>query len=379
MTSAPRVSSGPAASSRRRLSRRSARAGNGGACGAARRRSRTAAAGVRGEPARPPPNSRISPIRSAFQSMGSIELSRRRASAVRERICRTSSARKRGVPVSQARSRPQRPRLIPDSTSSFPPAATKPSTWRRTASGPRLREDPRVWGMTQKVQRLAHPSWILRLGRVWAPGITWASSRKECANRSSAQMGAVNDATGTRPAGVRGRLRPRSVCQVCRNLGRESLVAVAYHRGYPIHAGEFLRRPLRIAAGHHDARVRVQAVRAADIGARGAISLGRNTAGIYDDHAGRGGLAFGKSSGAQAFAYCLAVRAGRPAAEVLNMEGRSHSSSLPICLENSCLHQVQLTTKVSSRPESALADGVEGSAVAFSWFRVEHSSMEDCG
>ncbi len=32
----------------------------------------------------------------------------------------------------------------------------------------------------------------------------------------------------------------------------------------------------------------------------------------------------------------------------------------------------------SSRPESAVADGVEGSAVAFSWFRVEHRSMLDC-
>jgi hypothetical protein len=33
------------------------------------------------------------------------------------------------------KSRPHRPRLIPESTSSLPPAATNPSTWRRTLRG----------------------------------------------------------------------------------------------------------------------------------------------------------------------------------------------------------------------------------------------------
>jgi hypothetical protein len=41
--------------------------------------------------------------------------------------------------------------------------------------------------------------------------------------------------------------------------------------------------------------------------------------------------------------------------------------SIPDCRENSCLH-LKFTIELSSRPESALADGVEGSAVAFSWF-----------
>ena len=58
----------------------------------------------------------------------------------------------------------------------------------RIDSAERLRELPRVCGMTQKEQRLEQPSWILRLGRVWVPGMTGASSRKEWAKVSSARI-----------------------------------------------------------------------------------------------------------------------------------------------------------------------------------------------
>ena len=43
------------------------------------------------------------------------------------------------------------------------------------------------------------------------------------------------------------------------------------------------------------------------------------------------------------------------------------------------LTQSHYPTELSSRPEYAVADGVEGSAVAFSWFRVEYRSMLYCG
>src|ERR1035441_5951403 len=48
--------------------------------------------------------------------------------------------------------------------------------------------------MTQNEQRFPQPSWILRLGRVWEPGTSCVSSRKEWAKRSSAQMGASVEA-----------------------------------------------------------------------------------------------------------------------------------------------------------------------------------------
>ncbi len=38
-------------------------------------------------------------------------------------------------------------------------------------------------------------------------------------------------------------------------------------------------------------------------------------------------------------------------------------------------HPPPVATRVSSRPESAAADAVEGSAVAFSWFRAEHPAI----
>ena len=111
-------------------------AGSGDACGAARRLNPIAVADAHDAPAAVDrPNSAISAISSASQSIGSIELSRNRGSPVLSRIsphqCRQ---RTRRVVLASGRSRPHRPRLMPESTSSIPPAATNPSTWRMIAS-----------------------------------------------------------------------------------------------------------------------------------------------------------------------------------------------------------------------------------------------------
>ncbi len=175
---------------------RSAKVCSADAFCAALRRSPTVAADAHGAPAacrRTPPSSRSAP---APQSIGSIELNRNRGSPVSRKIRRASPAsvsragsRKKascatrlsdvegspsrdscgaGGPAEivlplrssapAASSCPHLPRLIPESTSSFPPAATNPSTCRMTASKGRLFDEPRVWGITQKVQRLPHPS-----------------------------------------------------------------------------------------------------------------------------------------------------------------------------------------------------------------------------
>ena len=87
---------------------------------------------------------------------------------------------------------------------------------------------------------------------------------------------------------------------------------------------------------------------------------------------------WGGNRGPQGQVFVVGVKTGVPKDRSSSL-GWSGGRSGGICPENSCLHQSQLTTRVSSRLESALADGVEGSAVAFSWLRVEHSSMQDCG
>ncbi len=139
---------------------------------------------------RVPPNSAISPISSASQSMGSIELSRRRGSAVSSKICRTSPASEgagRAFTIA-GKSRPQRPRLIPESTSSLPPAATNPSTCLSTLRG----ADFWMSLASEGSRKMCSGSRTLPESSGWAGSAfraSCASSRNECAKRSSAQMG----------------------------------------------------------------------------------------------------------------------------------------------------------------------------------------------
>ena len=140
------------------------------------------------------PNSAISPISSASQSIGSIELSRSRGSAVCSKICRTSAASVRGacsILGAERKSRPQRPRLIPESTSSLPPAATNPSTCLRTlCSGQTSGRASRLRNHAKRAA-ISAPFLDLQVGPRLRAGTSCASSRNECAKRSSAQIGAL--------------------------------------------------------------------------------------------------------------------------------------------------------------------------------------------
>ena len=100
-----------------RLFLRNARDDSGGACGAELHRSRIAAEGGHGGPAAYRRIRASAPIRSASQSMGSMELRRSRGSSVSLKDAPEQpgpAKRVDGRPRQSARSRPQRPRLIPD-------------------------------------------------------------------------------------------------------------------------------------------------------------------------------------------------------------------------------------------------------------------------
>ena len=116
--------------------------------------------------------------------------------------------------------------------------------------------------------------------------------------------------------------------QAERDLRSEGLVAVADDGGDTGKRGQFLRRALCVAAGGHDARIRIEPVGAADEGAGRAVSLGRDAAGVDHHHIGEGGLALAEAGSAQAIGNCLAIGAGSTAAEVLDVEGSRHSFSL---------------------------------------------------
>ena len=196
---------------------------------------------------------------------------------------------------------------MPESTSSLPPAATKLSTCRITTARGRLLEGPRVKGITQNVQRLPHPSWIFRLGRVCAPGASWRFLKKGV---REAIVGpdrgrTVPDAPPSCSASTERSDSHRDQCwraarsglrrveRLKNDLRRQRLVAVAHHRGHAGHRGQFLGRALRIAAGDDNLGLGIAAVRAADEGACGAIGLGRHAACVHDHHIGCEGLALG--------------------------------------------------------------------------------------
>jgi len=79
------------------------------------------------------------------------------------------------VPVGDPdKSLPHRPRLIPESTSSLPPAATNPSTCLRTLAAGRLLEGASRSGDHAKRTAIAAPFWILEVGpglRARAPSL----------------------------------------------------------------------------------------------------------------------------------------------------------------------------------------------------------------
>ncbi len=105
-------------------------------------------------------------------------------------------------------------------------------------------------------------------------------------------------------------------------------MAVAHYGGDALQARQFLRRALRIAAGHHDPGRRIQPVSAANEGPRRPVGLRRHAARIHHHHIGRGGLPLAEPGGAQPVPHRLAVGARGPAAEVLHMKAGRHDFSL---------------------------------------------------
>ena len=69
-------------------------------------------------------------------------------------------------------------------------------------------------------------------------------------------------------------------------------------------------------------------MRTADEGAGRAVGLGGHAAGVDHHHIGFGGLAFGQARSAQTIGDRFAIGARGAAAEVFDVEGDGHESSL---------------------------------------------------
>ena len=105
-------------------------------------------------------------------------------------------------------------------------------------------------------------------------------------------------------------------------------MAVADYRRNTGEGCEFLGSALRIASSRDDAGFGIAAMGAANVGARFAVGFSGDTAGIHDDHVGFGGSAFRCSGISEEGCYSFAVRAGRTAAEVLDVKRGGHKVSL---------------------------------------------------
>ena len=96
-------------------------------------------------------------------------------------------------------------------------------------------------------------------------------------------------------------------------------MAVADDGHHALHGSQFRRRALRIAAGNHNAGLRILPVRATDKGAGLAIGLGGYAAGVDDDHIGLVCRLRAMPCRAQLRADCLAIGAGRATAKILDV------------------------------------------------------------
>jgi hypothetical protein len=106
-------------------------------------------------------------------------------------------------------------------------------------------------------------------------------------------------------------------------------VAVADDGGHSGHCGQFIRGALSIAAGDDNPGLRIEAMRAADKGACGAVGFGGYAAGIHDHYIGGGGRSLDETGGAQTATDRFAIGAGGPASEMFDVKFR-HISSLVI-------------------------------------------------
>src|SRR6266567_6033342 len=145
-------------------------------------------------------DSAIKPMNESLQSMGSTEEMRSFLRDVWSRTARTRSSSlggreprstpPRAGPSHTWKSRPHRPKLIPEMTTSRYPASTNWFICPNTSSGLRERLRPRTEGIMQKEQRLLHPSCTFKLGRVrsLAESKTGAASSSVCAKISETKI-----------------------------------------------------------------------------------------------------------------------------------------------------------------------------------------------
>lgn len=103
-------------------------------------------------------------------------------------------------------------------------------------------------------------------------------------------------------------------------LGGQGLVAVAENGGDAGERGQFLRGALGVAAGDDDAGQGVAAMGAADEGARGAVGLGGDAAGVDKNELGAVGDLKRMARGAEARGNGFAIGSGGAATEVLNVK-----------------------------------------------------------
>lgn len=91
---------------------------------------------------------------------------------------------------------------------------------------------------------------------------------------------------------------------------------------------EFFRGALGIAASGDDSRRGVETMGTADVSTGFAVGFGSDAAGVDDDHVGFRWLNLGGVRGTQQRGDGFAVGTGGAAAEIFDVEGGRHGSSL---------------------------------------------------
>ena len=173
----------------------------------------------------------------------------------------------RCIPASASeKSRPHRPRLIPESTSSLPPAATKPCTCRSTFCGPAgFSTSPASAESRKTSSGFRNPPGSSGSAASAPRRTTCASSRNECAKRSSASTSAwlfaelaISEAT----------LTISRLDQIQFAIGLQAPAQSPAPMPYgccqppqpPIQPCQLIRCALRIAARGHNPRLGIQPV-----------------------------------------------------------------------------------------------------------------------
>ncbi len=113
-------------------------------------------------------------------------------------------------------------------------------------------------------------------------------------------------------------------------------MAVAHNSGNPRHRSQLFRSALRIATRHHNSRIWISPVSAANERSRGTVRLCGHAARIHHHNIRCCGIAVSQPRSAQVAAYRLAIGARRSASEMFNVKLRHISSVLPcrICRIN---------------------------------------------